>query len=82
MAKIQLIKISREQSRDRKTGILRRPIIIEEVVLIWEYFCEGCEEWFEPERPNQRYHGRSCRNKVFRQNRKTELETLRRRVKR
>ena len=82
MAKIQLIQVSRKQSRDRKSGILRRPVIIEEVVSIWEYFCEGCEEWFEPERPNQRYHGRSCRNRVFRQNRKAELETLRKRVKR
>ena len=78
MAKIQLIKISRGQSREPKTGILRRPIIIEESVLIWEYFCHGCDKWFEPERPNQRYHGRSCRNRAFRQKRKAEWETLKR----
>lgn len=83
MSKIQLIKVSREQSRDRKTGTLRRPIIIEEVVLIYEHFCEGCEEWFEPERPNQRYHpGRTCRNRAFRKKRKAEWEMLRKKVSR
>ncbi len=79
MSKVKFIRVHHGEHRDRATGILRRPLIIEERIATADHFCEGCDEWFEADRSNQRYHDDPCRNKAARKRQKLELASLRKR---
>jgi hypothetical protein len=60
------------------SGIRRRPRVINEVVSKWYHRCQWCNEWFVPERANQRYCDFRCRHSSFRERARVELEDLRR----
>ena len=76
---IRVVQVKRNPSVS-PSGIRRRPRIINEGVSKWYHRCDWCNEWFKPERANQRYCDYRCRHARFRERARGELVQLRKRV--
>lgn len=78
---IRVVQVKRGPSVS-PSGIRRRPRVINEVVSKWYHRCEWCNEWFRPDRANQRYCDYRCRHSCFRDRARAELTELRRKTRR
>jgi hypothetical protein len=76
---LRVVQVRRGPTVNR--GIQRRPRIIKESVSGWYHRCEWCKLWFVPAKWNQRFCDYRCRHSSFRERRRGELETLRKKVK-
>lgn len=73
---LRVIQVRRGLTK-KENGTFQRPRIIKETVEKWYYRCQRCHLWFKPTQGKQRFCSSLCRHSSFRENRKRELEGLR-----